>query len=236
MYKLLSLLLCLVCRGIAATPLSASPLPALPLPADTLASSPSLQMRDVFATLPDSILPTVTRNNRLDCIDFIENNMEAKVRGSFGEYVTLEALTPTYLRFATSTSAYIEMKLLPAADSLIICFVSTVVTGVDSLQLKDSSVRFYTTGWQPLPASDFLAIPSVPDFCTGTASSQSLVPLAKSAQRSLLDFHPIHATLSPDSPTLTLTLQIADLSIAERQAARELVRPITKTWIDGKWK
>lgn len=236
MYKLLSLLLCLVCRGIAATPLSASPLSALPLPADTLASSPSLQMRDVFATLPDSILPTVTRNNRLDCIDFIENNMEAKVRGSFGEYVTLEALTPTYLRFATSTSAYIEMKLLPAADSLIICFVSTVVTGADSLQLKDSSVRFYTTGWQPLPASDFLAIPSVPDFCTGTVSSQSLVPLAKSAQRSLLDFHPIHATLSPDSPALTLTLQIADLSIAERKAACELVRPITKTWTDGKWK
>jgi len=233
MYKLLSILLCLVCRGIAAT---ASPLSALPLPADTLASSPSLQMRDVFATLPDSILPTVTRNNRLDCIDFIENNMEAKVRGSFGEYVTLEALTPTYLRFATSTSAYIEMKLLPAADSLIICFVSTVVTGVDSLQLKDSSVRFYTTGWQPLPASNFLAIPSVPAFCTGTVSSQSLVPLAKSAQRSLLDFHPIHATLSPDSPALTLTLQIADLSIAERQAARELVRPITKTWTDGKWK
>lgn len=233
MYKLLSLLLFLVCRGIAAT---ASPLSALPLPADTLASSPSLQMRDVFATLPDSILPTVTRNNRLDCIDFIENNMEAKVRGSFGEYVTLEALTPTYLRFATSTSAYIEMKLLPAADSLIICFVSTVVTGADSLQLKDSSVRFYTTGWQPLPASNFLAIPSVPAFCTGEVSSQILVPLAKSAQRSLLDFHPIHATLSPDSPALTLTLQIADLSIAERQAARELVRPITKTWIDGKWK
>lgn len=233
MYKLLSLLLFLVCRGIAAT---ASPLPALPLPADTLASSPSFQMRDVFATLPDSILPTVTRNNRLDCIDFIENNMEAKVRGSFGEYVTLEALTPTYLRFATSTSAYIEMKLLPAADSLIICFVSTVVTGADSLQLKDSSVRFYTTGWQPLPASDFLAIPSVPAFCTGEVSSQTLIPLAKSAQRSLLDFHPIHATLSPDSPTLTLTLQIADLSIAERQAARELVRPITKTWTDGKWK
>jgi hypothetical protein len=236
MYKLLSLLLCLVCRGIATTSLSASPLSALPLPADTLASSTSLQMRDVFATLPDSILPTVTRNNRLDCIDFIENNMEAKVRGSFGEYVTLEALTPTYLRFATSTSAYIEMKLLPAADSLIICFVSTVVTGADSLQLKDSSVRFYTTGWQPLPASNFLAIPSVPAFCTGTVSSQSLVPLAKSAQRSLLDFHPIHATPSPDSPALTLTLQIAELSIAERQAARELVRPITKTWTDGKWK
>ena len=48
-------------------------------------------MRDVFAQMPDSVLPAVTRNNRLDCIDFIDNNLEAKVRNAFDDYVTLEA-------------------------------------------------------------------------------------------------------------------------------------------------
>ena len=38
------------------------------------------KMRDVFATMPDSVLGLMTKNNRLDCIDFIENDMEAKVR------------------------------------------------------------------------------------------------------------------------------------------------------------
>ena len=39
-----------------------------------------LKMREVFAQLPDSVLPLMTRNNRLDCIDFIENGMEARVK------------------------------------------------------------------------------------------------------------------------------------------------------------
>ena len=69
-------------------------------------------MRDVFAAMPDSILPMVTRNNRLDCIDFIENNMEAKVRNVADEYVTLEALTKDYARFRTSAAAVMELKLL----------------------------------------------------------------------------------------------------------------------------
>ncbi|MCR5820402.1 MAG: DUF3256 family protein [Bacteroidaceae bacterium] len=208
---------------------------AQPFQADSIPAPKTLLMRDLFAALPDSILPTTTRYNRLDCIDFIENGMEAKVRGAFNEFVTLEALTPTYLRFTTSSSAYIEMKLLPVADSLIICLVSTIVTGSDSLMLKDSSIRFYTTSWRALPQSDFLTIPAVPDFCTGALSSRSLVPMAEAAQRSLMDFHPIHASLSPDSLTLTLTLQTSDLSIDQRQAARKMVLPLTMVWKDCRW-
>ena len=65
-------------------------------------------MRDVFAAMPDSVLPLVTKNNRLDCIDFIENNMEARVRNRMGEYVALEALTSTYARFRTSPLTVME--------------------------------------------------------------------------------------------------------------------------------
>ena len=28
-------------------------------------------MKDVFSAMPDSVLPTLTRNNRLDMIDFV---------------------------------------------------------------------------------------------------------------------------------------------------------------------
>ena len=52
----------------------------------TLALGQALQaqkMRDVFAAMPDSVLGIMTKNNRLDCIDFIENDMEAKVRNRF---------------------------------------------------------------------------------------------------------------------------------------------------------
>ena len=55
------------------------------------------KMRDVFAAMPDSVLGIMTKNNRLDCIDFIENDMEAKVRNRFDGFSVLKALTVDYL-------------------------------------------------------------------------------------------------------------------------------------------
>lgn len=70
----------------------------------TLALGQALQaqkMRDVFAAMPDSVLGIMTKNNRLDCIDFIENDMEAKVRNRFDGFSVLKALTGGLSRLAT---------------------------------------------------------------------------------------------------------------------------------------
>ena len=48
------------------------------------ADSDSIRMRQVFAEMPDSILGILTKYNRLDCIDFIENNLPAKVENRLG--------------------------------------------------------------------------------------------------------------------------------------------------------
>ena len=55
------------------------------------------KMRDVFASMPDSILEVMTKNNRLDCIDFIEHGMEARVRNRFDGFTQLKAMTLDYL-------------------------------------------------------------------------------------------------------------------------------------------
>ena len=55
------------------------------------------KMRDVFAAMPDSILEVMTKNNRLDCIDFIEHGMEARVRNRFDGFTQLKAMTLDYL-------------------------------------------------------------------------------------------------------------------------------------------
>ena len=85
-----------------------------------LSSCAQVRRRDVFAQLPDSVLPLLTKNNRLDCIDFIENNMEARVKNRFNDHVVLEALTDDYLSIRTSESSKVEMKIIvQAGDSLI---------------------------------------------------------------------------------------------------------------------
>ena len=162
-----------------------------------------IQMRDVFAAMPDSLLPLVTKNNRLDCIDFIENNMEARVRNRLGEYVTLEALTADYARFRTSPSSFLELKLLPVDSihqssiinhhsSFILCLVTTIQTGEEgtSRRLEDSVIRFFTPDWHPL----------------------SEAPYTRPVDAGFLLMR-----LSPDVPTLTLTSQTALQTLEERE-------------------
>jgi len=198
-------------------------------------------MRDVFAAMPDSVLPMVTKNNRLDCIDFIENNMEARVRNKVDEYVTLEALTPDYARFRTSAVAVLEMKLLPArvsatapapspADSsasspFILCVVTTVQVGEEntSRRLEDSTIRFYHTDWMPLNNIVFSA-PSLEAYFT------TMSPETDAARRALGSFSPIKLQLSPEHNTLTATMQTAALSADEREAIREVLKPIVMQW------
>ena len=201
----------------------------------TVVSAQPVLMRDIFAAMPDSILPLVTKNNRLDCIDFIENNMEAKVRNRMDAYVTLEALTPNYLRFRTSASAFIEMRSLTwhpndTTSTQIVALVRTAEGGIGDMAVRHSNLTFITPDWKPLPLS--FEAPALNAFFTSTLSDSTLVEPARLAQRSLQYFQSVQLRLSADEETLTCMLQTGDLSRDERRAALQLVQPVVLHW-DG---
>ena len=195
-----------------------------------------IQMRSVFAAMPDSVLPMVTKNNRLDCIDFIENNMEARVRNKVDEYVVLEALTGDYARFRTSAVAVMELKLLPTSDSTsVLCVVTTAESGEKGTErcVMDSNIRFYDTDWKPLSLESATASVMQQrdgDAFFAEAAPDSLQTAADAAKRSLASFHPVLMTLVPEDFTLTLHLQTGYLSIEERRALQYCLRPVTLRW------
>lgn len=198
------------------------------------ASAQQPLMRDVFAAMPDSVLPMVSKNNRLDCIDFIENQMEARVRNAIGEYVTLEALTKDYLRFRTSSAALLEMKLLPTSDSTaVLCLVHTVQTGAEgsALRMEDSHLRFLRPDWSELPSQAAVAfsVPDVSAFVKADAPD-SLRADFEQAQRSLQAFHPVRMAFSSDDAVLTLTLQTALLSMEEKRAVEGRLQSVVRRW------
>lgn len=199
----------------------------------TVSAQPTL-MREVFASMPDSVLPLVSKNNRLDCIDFIENNMEARVRNVLDEYVVLEALTPDYVRFRTSASSLLEMKLLPTSDSTsVLCLVQTALTGEADTprRLEDSNIRFLQPDWTPLPDSNAVAftLPPLSDFLAA-AAPDSLRADFEQALRSLDSFHPVRLQLQADTTTLTATLQPAYLAVCERKAVAPFLRSLSFRW------
>ncbi len=176
------------------------------------------RMRDVFASAPDSVFPMLTRNNRLDCIDFIENKMPARVKNRLDDVVELLSLNEHYLCLRTSERSQVEMRLL--SDSLF-CLVNTYEGPA-----PDSHIRFFDLSWHPVSVD--VPTLSVKDFWLSVPDS--LAQEADFAARSLSDLMLVRVSPSPDEPTLTFSLQIGELTEKEKELAQRYVQPLKFRW------
>lgn len=110
-------------------------------------------LRDVFRQMPDSLLPTLTQNNRLDFLDFLDAGMKAEVKNRLGGTSVMTVLTSDSLSLQVSASLRVDMLLLPLAEPLD--SVNQIVV-VGETYLADSvygetTVRYFTIDWKPLP-------------------------------------------------------------------------------------
>ena len=115
-------------------------------------SAQDLKIRDVFTQIPDSLMPYLSQNNRLDFIDFLDSNMKAEVRNKLGGMSEMTALTDDSLSIRMSDALQIDMLLLrldQPVDTIqqVVVFSQTFLT--DSVY-KDSKVMFFTPDWQPV--------------------------------------------------------------------------------------
>lgn len=129
-----------------------------------LASSAFAQtkMSEALKSMPDSLMPYLTHNNRLDCIDFCEANMKAEVRNAFDGKSELVQLTTNYALFRMNDASVVELCLLnadsnhvdssDAGNQQVICMIHTCGT-----DLRESVISFFTTSWQQLPTRQFLS-------------------------------------------------------------------------------
>lgn len=186
----------------------------------SLFTSAQVQMRDVFASMPDSLLSMMTKNNRLDCIDFIENNMEAKVRDRLDQFVELKKLTSDYLLLETSEASCVEMKLVASSDSTATIYMVRTVKG----PAADSFVTCFDQDWNALQCD--ITRPSVDAFFAGSSEAVQ-TDTVQDAILMLKDLTFLEARLSETEPTLTWTIGLDELSKEEKKAAQQCVRHVT---------
>lgn len=183
-------------------------------------SAQGVRMRDLFASMPDSLLPLVTKNNRLDCIDFIENNMEARVRNRLDEFVELKKLTSDYLLFQTSRQGYVEMKYVACSDTTGVIYMVRTYLG----PVADSHVQCYSQDWEPM--EPLVSRPRVEEFFRIPASEQT--ETLQYVLLALKDLTFLKASLSEDEPRLTWEISLQQLSKEDRKIARQYVTPVVK--------
>lgn len=184
--------------------------------------SAQLRMRDVFAQLPDSVLPLMTKNNRLDCIDFIENDMEVRVKNLFDDKVVLDSLTDDFLSLSTSEGSYVEMKLFAEGADSFICVNRTYLG-----QAADSEVKIYDLSWNFVRR---VARPDVREFLKTSESIDSWTPEMADTLRVIraeAEFLPlIKASLSSNTRQITWVLQKDEFSRNIKKVADKYLQPV----------
>ena len=68
-------------------------------------------LKDAFVNMPDSLLPSLSHNNRLDMIDFINSGMKAEVTNLFDGKSSMSMLNDRYLKIQLNDYVSVEMML-----------------------------------------------------------------------------------------------------------------------------
>jgi hypothetical protein len=180
----------------------------------------------LFTDMPDSLCMLLTGINRADCIDFLDSKMKAEVTNRLGGKSEMTALTDNYIHMQLTSNSSWELKLLPLNDSTnVICSITTVCAPA-----CDSSIRFYDTHWQELPASSFLTAPRQSDFLTVPDTLNSY-PLHEAFDS--VNFCLLRADLSKEQPLLTFTFTTPDTLMPEATA---LIKPYVHAPLCYEWK
>ncbi len=133
-------------------------------------------LRRLFINMPDSLMPALTKSDRMDFIDFMDSGMKARVRNKLGGESVMTAFSDNSLTVMTSQSGRLDMILLPRKKGTkLICIVKTVYA-----DFVDSRLSFYDEDWTPIDVRNLIELPQFDDYLTKEAlKNDSLDDLKK---------------------------------------------------------
>ena len=131
-----------------------------PLAVSSVEAQPKI--REVFLAMPDSLLPYLTMNSRLDFIDFKDSGMKAVVNNELGGKSEMLTLNDDFLAIQLNESAKMQLRMMPVTEMTdscqqVVCIITTV--GNDA---PESKVELYSVRWHPVSLTGHLSLPADP--------------------------------------------------------------------------
>lgn len=111
------------------------------------AQGDSLNIREAFKQMPDSLLPYLTQNNRLDMMDFMDAKMKAAVDNLLGGESEMLFLSDDSLCIKMNESMNMELKMLRDEIEPIILMKRTYKI---SERQKEILIGRYSSSWRSI--------------------------------------------------------------------------------------
>ena len=111
------------------------------------AQTDSLNIREIFKQMPDSLMPYLTQNNKLDMMDFMDAKMKAAVDNQLGGESEMTFLSDDSLCIKMSESMTLELKVLRNENEPVVLLKRTY-------QIKERQKEIltgrYFSSWRPI--------------------------------------------------------------------------------------
>lgn len=192
-----------------------------------MASSVSLtaqNMSDIIKDMPDSIMPLLTKNDRLDFIDYLASNMKAEVTNRLGGKSEMTTISNDYAHIRMTGSSEISFKLLPTISDTIICMIHTYTSNG-----SDSKISFLNKKWEVLTTENYFEHPSTDKFIS---LPDTLTNTEKENLKNKVYIPFIKAENSKDNLELKLTLTTPKYMNTDDSKA---IAPYINSEITMKW-
>ncbi len=184
-------------------------------------------MEEIWNSIPDSIIPYIDRNHRLEMTEFIKMGLTGDVDNMLSGKSIMDTITTDYIHLTLNGSTTMELKRLPYIDGDSMICVVTTWSGPE----KESDVRFYTQLWQhvDLPlAFDGSGFADLTNRLTARPDTMSQTHYEELV--SLLDPIMVYATLSPENNELRVNLSAPLLQSDQRKEVAAIARETIMTW------
>lgn len=189
-----------------------------------------VSMRDVWLSMPDSIVPYLNRSLRLEHLDFMDRHVKSEVKNLLHENGVLDTLTNDFASYYLPQSSSLELKLLSTNDSTqVLCMVKTVMAPE-----AESEIRFYDTSWKSLAGNYGLPIGTSVEAILKqfTYKPSDMTDNRFEELSKMIDPVMLSASLDVSSPVIILCLSTPVLTKLEKDDVSVITKQISFKW-DG---
>ena len=116
-------------------------------------------IEQLYVNMPDGLNPTISKQNRLELVEYYKANQGDTTQNRFGNKVRILVYdsVQSYLVVKNTAQSIFEMKLFHFASKPVIGIIQTVCSPI-----CQSIIQFYDTAWAPVPTK--FKIPPVSEW------------------------------------------------------------------------
>lgn len=174
----------------------------------------SKNIKDMWLSMPDTIIPYLTNNHRIELIDYWNMNVSPDVKNNLGGTTKLDTITSDYLQISVNSSTVFQMKMISInGEDSVLCLLKTY-----GEEYKESTLDIYNQEWKKLNTFDFNNKNWANTYLTkpDTMSNERFNEIKLYADPVM-----IYAELSPTNDSIKTSISVPLLRKEELKALKE---------------